>query len=403
MRKKVGFARTKFVGVFYLLPIGPVPKSERALYVQYYRDGKRIMNKVGIEGHLHVGEDGVKRKLTPAVANQIRSDRIRGREPSNRERREAAREAKDRYTIGKLVDEYLGHRDRQKAVRGDRNLYKRYLEGTFKNKTPEEVDPLSLDRFRKTLSKRKSSRGEDGETLSLTTVRNAMALLRQVVNYGVERKLTTGFSVKVPVPAPAPTLAEEDLSPAQLSALLAALDSEKDRDAADVVRLALFTGARREEILRLRWSDADLDRGSWMLRDRKAGGDAGFPLSASAVAVLKRRSDSRDPADVSEYVFPGTGEHGYLRDPRAAFDRIKTAAKLPEGFRLLHGCRHHYATMLVAAGVDFLTVARLLGHRDAQMVMRKYAHVRNDVLAAAANLSGRLIEETAARGKATNE
>ncbi len=136
-----------------------------------------------------------------------------------------------------------------------------------------------------------------------------------------------------------------------------------------------------------------------MLRDRKAGGDAGFPLSAHAVAVLKRRSDSRPDEEAPEYIFPGTGKRGYLRDPRAAFEQIRTAAKLSPTLRLLHGCRHHYATMLVAEGVDLLTVARLLGHRDAQMVMRKYAHVRNDVLAAAANLSGRLIEQTAAEAR----
>jgi len=55
--------------------------------------------------------------------------------------------------------------------------------------------------------------------------------------------------------------------------------------------------------------------------------------------------------------------------------------------------------MLVAAGVDMLSVARLLGHADAQMVMRRYAHVRPGVLAQAAELSGKLIAEAAEKGK----
>jgi integrase len=55
--------------------------------------------------------------------------------------------------------------------------------------------------------------------------------------------------------------------------------------------------------------------------------------------------------------------------------------------------------MLVAEGVDMGTVARLLGHRDAQMVMRTYAHVRNDALQRAAELSGDLIAATIAKAR----
>ncbi len=290
--------------------------------------------------------------------------------------------------------------ERQKTIKVDECLYKRYLEDEFKDKTPEEIDPLSLDRFRKKLSLRKSLKNAE-KTISPVTVRNGMALLRQIANHGVERHLTKGFSSKIPVPRVTSRGKGEDLSPAQLYSLLTAIATETDQDAADVVRLALYTGARREEILRVKWEDVDLDRGLWMLRNRKDGGDRGFPLSPEALAVLVKR----DKAKVKgvEHVFPGGGENGYLRDPRAAFDRIKAAAKLPEGFRLLHGCRHHYATMLVAAGVDMLSVARLLGHADAQMVMRRYAHVRPGVLAQAAQLSGKLIAEAVAKAKGKAE
>lgn len=330
MKKRNPFSpvRTKHVGVYYILGTDPLGKPRRTFYVQYYRDGRRHFEKVGHEGEMTGGE-----KMSAAVANGIRADKIKGRELPNKERREAERAAASahdaRWTIDKLTTEYLAHRDRQKTVQVDRNLYKRYLSTAdeFKGKIPEEVDPLSLDRFRKKLSQRKSSKGEK-KPLSPTTIRNAMALLRQIVNHGMERGLTKGFPGKVPVPRVAASLKSDDLSPAHLSALLTALDADADQAAADVVRLALYTGARREEILRLRWPDVDLTRGLWMLVDRKAGGDTGFPLSAPALAVLKKRHDSR-PLDekgeeVSKFVFPGIGEkYGYLRDPRAAFERIK--------------------------------------------------------------------------------
>jgi len=411
MKKRNPFSpvRTSNPGVYFILGTGPRDEVRRTFYVQYYRAGKRHFEKVGHEGEMVlVGEKLL--KMSVAVANGIRADKIRGKEPTNRERREAARTAlaahDARWTIGKLAAEYFAHRERQKTVKVDRSLYKRSLEVDFKDKTPEECDPLSLDRFRKKLSQRKNLKDEK-KTIAPTSVRNALALLRQIVNHGMERRLTKGFPGKVPVPRVAARLKGDDLSPSHLSALFTALDADPDQDAADVIRLALYSGARREEILRLQWHDVDLSRGLWTLADRKAGGDTGFPLSAPALAVLTKRHGSRSLDEkgepVSVFVFPGTGKREYLRDPRAAFERIRTRAKLPATFRILHGCRHHFATMLVAEGVDILTVARLLGHADAQMVMRRYAHVRSGVLSAAAQLSGNIITATVAAARKEQE
>jgi len=380
---------TDYIGVYVRNSTDPATgKPEKVYYIIYRnRDGKWIEEKAGRQN---------KDDMTPSKASKIRARRIHGDEPSNEERREAIREKSNRWTIGRIAEEYFTNRERQKSVRVDRNLYRRFLEDEFEDKIPEEVDPLSLDRFRKALSKRQTTKGEK-KLLSPTSVRNALALLRQIVNHGTERRLTKGFPGRVPVPRAASGSKVEDLSPSQLSALLTAIDAEEDQGAADVVRLALYTGARREEILRLKWDDVDLARGLWMLRNRKVGQDTGFPLSGPAREVLAKRDGAREKG--TEYVFPGPGAKGFLRDPRAAFERIRTAAGLSKTFRLLHGCRHHFASMLVAEGVDMLTVARLLGHRDAQMVMRRYAHVRPGVLSAAAELSGNLIAATVAKAR----
>ena len=92
-----------------------------------------------------------------------------------------------------------------------------------------------------------------------------------------------------------------------------------------------------------------LKKSVWLLRDRKDGQTTGFPIPASAVDILKRREKVKG---TSASVFPGTGEDGHVVDPRAAFRRIHKAAKLPEGFRLLHGLRHRYASALVSSGVN---------------------------------------------------
>ena len=82
-----------------------------------------------------------------------------------------------------------------------------------------------------------------------------MALLRQIINFGVSRGITGGTRKKVPVPPMPGTMVTEDLNDAQLHELIKALDAEADQDAADIVRLVMLTGARRAEVMKLLWDD----------------------------------------------------------------------------------------------------------------------------------------------------
>jgi hypothetical protein len=98
MKKRNPFSpiRTKHPGVFYILGTGPDGKSRRTFYIQYYREGKRQKLL----------------KMSVAVANGIRADKIRGEELPNKERREAERAEKaahdSRWTIGKLAEALPG-------------------------------------------------------------------------------------------------------------------------------------------------------------------------------------------------------------------------------------------------------------------------------------------------------
>jgi len=45
---------------------------------------------------------------------------------------------------------------------------------------------------------------------------------------------------------------------------------------------------------------------------------------------------------------------------------------------LLYTLRHHFASQLVMAGVDLLTVSKLMAHSDIQTTIQHYAHLRPD-------------------------
>jgi integrase len=97
------------------------------------------------------------------------------------------------------------------------------------------------------------------------------------------------------------------LSGNELNALTAALAALDDRQAANIVRLLLLTGARRGEVLSMKWADLHLDTGAWT----KPGATTKqktlhrVPLSAPAHQLLAALRAEADKAEKpSPYVFP---------------------------------------------------------------------------------------------------
>jgi len=136
-----------------------------------------------------------------------------------------------------------------------------------------------------------------------------------------------------------------------------------------VVVLALSTGARRMEILGLRWQDIDLIRGVITLHETKNGERRVLPLTGYALGLIKQYSTVRLLR--SDLVFPGKN----LKDPVDIRTPWETALKRTEisDFRF-HDLRHSAASYLAMNGASLAEIAEILGHKTLQMVKR-YAHL----------------------------
>jgi integrase len=133
------------------------------------------------------------------------------------------------------------------------------------------------------------------------------------------------------------------------------------------VLLALTTGARKGELLGLRWADVDLEQGIATLARTKNGSARVLPLVPSAVEELAKFKGV--PA---AWVFESP------RDPKRVFcvdgqwKKALADAKL-KGV-VMHTCRHTAASMLAQAGASTVELADVLGHKDLKMVAR-YSHL----------------------------
>lgn len=141
-------------------------------------------------------------------------------------------------------------------------------------------------------------------------------------------------------------------------------------------------------MLRLKWEEVDFERGFIRLVNPEGGKTAVIPLNEQARDLLK--SHAREPGSL--FVFPGRGGR-QRREIRRPIERIRKAAGLPEGFRPLHGLRHHFASALASSGeVDLFTLQKLLTHKSPAMTQR-YAHLRDEALRQASNLAGELVSK----------
>jgi integrase len=183
----------------------------------------------------------------------------------------------------------------------------------------------------------------------------------------------------------------------ELARLVEALAKFPDRDIADVIRLLLLTGARRNEVLTMRWEDLNLTKAKWSKSPSytKQGKHHTVPLNAPACQLLADRMARK--AD-GEYVFPGNGSKQHLVNIWHAFQRLCKTAGI-EGLRI-HDLRHSYASALASAGHSLPLIGALLGHTQPQTTAR-YAHLFDDPLRRATEQVGKIIENAA--GKDTTE
>ena len=219
--------------------------------------------------------------------------------------------------------------------------------------------------------------------------RSSGAFLRQILNFAI----ACGHLGVNPVRAIAPNRRiplTQFLLCEEVRRLHRALDRHAMRSAsvrqqADIIRLLLLTGCRRNEILALRWSEVHPDA----LADSKTG-PRRVPLGARAQAII-----ARQPRGESPFVFPSPHHPSRPRTTDLAlWNTVRREAGI-EDVRL-HDLRHSVASHAVMQGVPVPVVSRLLGHTNPRMTLR-YAHLSNRDIETAAERIGTALAQLMAR------
>ena len=242
--------------------------------------------------------------------------------------------------------------------------------------------------------------GADGRTVAQpgerarggrTAATKAVKLLRAIFKWAIDgKRLPISENPTAGVKTFADNARERFLSPAELARLgdvLTAAESEPDPKGrrsvhVKVVRMLLLTGARKNEIARLRWSEV---KDGYLQLEKSKTGRKVVPLGAPAQELLAGIQRTKSP-----WVFPDPEDAGEpIRNLDWAWVGFRTRAGL--GDVRIHDLRHSFASVGVSGGAALFLMSKLLGHKHAATTQR-YAHLADDPVKAAADKIANSIE-----------
>lgn len=246
-----------------------------------------------------------------------------------------------------------------------------------------DVKPAVVQRF---VDARLASKTPSGGRPSAGTVNRELAVISAAISEAKLRGYIEDRPSELVKFLKGPERAVRAITPDEEKALLGA----SAPDLRGIILVALNTGMRRSELLRLPWADVDLDRRQVTVEFGKAGAVRYVPINDLAFQVF--RETPKQITGRTEKVF-GRWTDSALQ---SSFDRAKRRAGIAVTF---HQFRHTFATRLIEAGVHIRVVQQLLGHHSLD-VTERYLHVADGAtLEAVQKLSRRGTPETQAQNR----
>ena len=186
-------------------------------------------------------------------------------------------------------------------------------------------------------------------------------LLRSIINWGIKKEVINHRSPCLGADRFRVRSRERFVQPGdEFDRLAAAIDAEADATIRDFFWMCLYTGARRGNILAMRWEDINFDFQAWDIPDSKNGDTLRIGLVDQAIEILERRKMTSN----SIWVFESPRTKGHFVCPKNAWDRIRRRANLP-GLRI-HDLRRTLGSYMAIQGASPFIIGKALGHRSIQ-------------------------------------
>ena len=256
----------------------------------------------------------------------------------------------------------------------------------------QNIRPDHLNRFYAKLAEPGQNK-KTGTGLSAKTILEHHRVISSILSQAVKEQLIPSNTAQRATPPKVPKHEMKAFEVEDLQAILNALKKEPIKWQV-MTNLLIATGARRGEILGLRWNCVDWENDRLYLRENrvytaetgaisttlKTGENRYVTVSATVMELLRQwqaeqaETFSALKITPSDYIL--TAENGSPMHPDSPTDWLAKFSKR-HGLPPIHPhmFRHTQASLLISEGVDILTVSKRLGHAKVSTTLDIYSHV----------------------------
>jgi integrase len=214
-----------------------------------------------------------------------------------------------------------------------------------------------------------------GKTHS-TMANRVIELLSSIYNRAIEH----GFSGGNPTAGIKPFKEEKRdrfIQAGELPRFFTALAADTSEDFKHFVLLSLLTGARRTNVLSMRWQDVDIQSATWRIPQTKNDDPQVVALVPEAVEIL----NIRKPKETG-FVFPALSASGYMTPPKKRWQALLMRSDI--GDLRIHDLRRSLGSWQAISGASLAIIGNSLGHKSADATMI-YARLSLDPVRASLN------------------
>ncbi len=280
--------------------------------------------------------------------------------------RKKAREIKTALDAGENPND-TARAQRQEMTFAD--LFQIYLERHAKpRKRTWQEDEINYRRHLVDLGKKQLSKIVKSDVSTIhsrigkahqTHANRVLALISSIFGRGIEYGLYEGTNPCIGIRRFPEQSRDRFLNGEELFRFFSALEKESNVTARDSFLIALLTGARKENVLSMRWGDIDFPNAIWRIGRTKNGTAQTIPLVGPALEILQDRRKST----LSFFVFSGPGKKGHIVSPFKAWVRICKEAGL-KGIRI-HDLRRTMGSWQAKTGASLPIIGKSLNHKSA--------------------------------------
>ncbi|MDO6461923.1 tyrosine-type recombinase/integrase [Granulosicoccaceae sp. 1_MG-2023] len=332
------------------LSVSPKPHGTKTFFVYRKIRGRPERIKIGRFPDITI-------ELARQQASVIDAEIAKGHN-----RNDVKRALRDEPTLGELFDRYKSDQQRKgkKSLANEVSIYRNHLR-TLGSRKLSHVTTEALKALHAKIS-------IDHPTQANRVLSLARTLFNAAIHdYGLFNGDNPCAGIRKNHEQPRDRFLMSD----ELSRFFAAVAEEQNPVIRDYILMSLLTGARRSNVLAMRWDQIHFDRGEWHIPDTKNGEPHIVPLVEDALQLLRVIRETNK----SKFVFPGHGKSGHLAEPKKGWARIKEAAGI-KNLRL-HDLRRSLASWSAMSGASLIVVGKALGHKS-QSATSIYARLQTD-------------------------